>query len=388
MRAGILPLSGLSSFRFRWLFAFLGLSMGSLYLFDSGLPQVSDVFIAIYSLSSVFAAAARGSLRRMPPFLVSWAGFVLVTMCVSFVWFVSSGSPRTLVYPLFYLFNFLFGFSVIWDARQSETFSKLLYWATVVGLAVSLLGVALGYSYGGRNAGFFNNPNQLAYYSLCCMAIVVALDGGKVVVTPLRMFAYLAAMAGIVVANSISAFAGLLVIAVSVVATSMFQLKKAVSLLAVCGILATGFMVADTVVDSALSRGVETRLLRTDAKVNNVTEERGFDRIVAYPRYVVLGAGEGGTERFPISHHGEIHSSLLSTLFCYGILGFGLLVLTIVLSLRGAKLVMYGLVLGLLVYSLTHMGLRSTPFWLALCAAYLSTLPKRSDEHLGANGRV
>lgn len=377
-----LTLSRMGGFKFRWLLAFCGLALEPLYFFESGLPQISDFLIAAYSVSACLAAIMGGFLRRAPIFLAFWAAFVFVTLAVSLTWVIIDADPRILVHPIFYLFNFLFGLALLWDVNQSETFPRFLYYGVVVGLLVSTLGVAISYSGGGRNSGFFNNPNQLAYYSLCGLVVILALDGSKIALSPARVIAYFSAIIGIVAASSISAFAGFFVIAISVLSDSLINFKKTLGLLLLSSTLFVGFIAADKIADSGFSRGIENRMLRTDAKVTNLNEERGFDRIIAYPKYIVLGAGEGGTDRFPLSHHGEIHSSLLNVLFSYGLLGLGFLTLTILFSLRRARLVTYGLVLGLLVYSLTHMGLRSTPFWLALCVIYFSNTPRRGGQRL------
>lgn len=49
--------------------------------------------------------------------------------------------------------------------------------------------------------------------------------------------------------------------------------------------------------------------------------DRGMEKLVLYPQYLLYGAGEGGFDRFTLtSQINEIHCCLFSVLFCYGII--------------------------------------------------------------------
>ncbi|MFT7158405.1 MAG: hypothetical protein ACI8Q1_003437, partial [Parvicella sp.] len=92
-----------------------------------------------------------------------------------------------------------------------------------------------------------------------------------------------------------------------------------------------------------------------------------YDRISNHPEYLIFGAGEGGYNRFDtfIDNH-EMHSSLGTIVFSYGIPGIVLFTLFVFSLLK--KLPWFYLVysLPLFAYGITHMGLRFTVFWVAL----------------------
>src|SRR5262249_23015217 len=98
-------------------------------------------------------------------------------------------------------------------------------------------------------------------------------------------------------------------------------------------------------------------------------EERGYDRIVNNPEYLVFGAGEGGYIRFAentmIRSH-ELHSSGGTLLFCYGIAGTFLFLLFLFQIIRVAHMRQIMIVLPTAAYGLSHQGLRVTLFWVFL----------------------
>ena len=49
--------------------------------------------------------------------------------------------------------------------------------------------------------------------------------------------------------------------------------------------------------------------------------DRGMEKLVLYPQYLLYGAGEGGFDRFTLaSQVNEIHCCLFSVMFCYGLI--------------------------------------------------------------------
>ena len=56
--------------------------------------------------------------------------------------------------------------------------------------------------------------------------------------------------------------------------------------------------------------------------------DRGMDRVALYPRYLLLGAGEGNFNRFlKAAQQNEIHCSFLNIWFRYGVIPNVLLLL-------------------------------------------------------------
>ena len=105
------------------------------------------------------------------------------------------------------------------------------------------------------------------------------------------------------------------------------------------------------------------------AKEHNVSEweYRGYDRINNHPYYLIFGSGEGMYERFDtyITKH-EMHSSFGNLIFSYGFPGFIIFMIFFFSLFKNLKLRTSMYIIPVVLYSLTHMGLRFTPFWILL----------------------
>ncbi|WP_157608515.1 O-antigen ligase family protein [Roseivirga seohaensis] len=219
-----------------------------------------------------------------------------------------------------------------------------------------------------RGALFFTNPNQLGYYSLCGLAIVLVLETMlKIpklwVYSSFFLFSYLA-----LVSISKAAMGAMIILfGVYLLANGILSMRNVFALLIVGGL---GFYgLTKTEFGKTFQRNLEVRELNEADRPEEITEwqYRGYDRITNHPEYLVFGAGEGGYNRFDtyIDNH-EIHSSFGTIIFSYGIPGTILFVMFVFSILK--KLPWYYLIysLPLFSYGVTHMGLRFTIFWVAL----------------------
>jgi hypothetical protein len=116
------------------------------------------------------------------------------------------------------------------------------------------------------------------------------------------------------------------------------------------------------------------RISRTISRLENIGQEsddsaagRGYDRVLQNPGYLIIGAGEGGYDRFEGSRKGyELHSGLGTLLFSYGVMGFGLFLLLLhAVAARNNPyiLVLFGLVI---LFGVVHQNIRFTHFWVFL----------------------
>ena len=107
---------------------------------------------------------------------------------------------------------------------------------------------------------------------------------------------------------------------------------------------------------------------------------RGYDRMGKYPEYLFFGAGEGAYGRFQSDlYDSEIHSSLGSLLFCYGIVGAGLFACALLPLARRDPLTALYLVPAF-VHGFTHQGLRFAFFWVMLAFLYCVAASRRAGQ--------
>jgi hypothetical protein len=275
------------------------------------------------------------------------------------------------VHPLYYLFNLAMFTSGVLIARRN----RLLFLrvttraclATVIALVViSFLSRATVY----RGQLFFNSPNQLGYYALLCaclFAITSQSYGLSRVWSAIgvALCAYLA-----VLSASRASLGGILVLLFLLVfsnpRTIIIGSLVALVLISVGGPLSHA-------IDAAQDRITHDRFHQL-----SFAEERGYDRLWKYPEYLALGAGEGEYSRFMKEGEArrEIHSSLASVLFGYGIVGLALFGLYFVRVLRGASRRNIMMMVPALLYTIAHQGLRFTMFWVMLAVFVVLKPPK------------
>ncbi len=345
------------------------------YFFPAGSAQPSDIYIAI--LIGLYILGQKFNLGTMlkEPF-TRFLRFCIYLSIVNFgVFIVLLGQANKglawYIICAFYFYNlFVMGFALSLYKQYGKAF---LYTTMYSCIMAAILQIVLSQilDTGGeevRGALFFTNPNQLGYYSLCGLAIVLVLETmlkiPKIMVyLSFFMFSYLA-----LVSISKAAMGAMIILfGVYLLANGILSVRNIFVLLVVGGL---GFYgLTKTEFGKTFQRNLEVRELNEADRPEEITEweYRGYDRITNHPEYLVFGAGEGGYNRFDTFIDGhEMHSSFGTIIFSYGIPGTVLFVFFIFSLLK--KLPWYYVVysLPLFSYGVTHMGLRFTIFWVAL----------------------
>lgn len=353
------------------LFLFLGVSLFPLYLFPSGLPQISDFILLFFIISSFYSVLIKkNKVYHLPH---EWTALVILILFVSLVWAIKEQYIEFMKPSLFWVFNFLLSMSLFnsFKINYSQTL-KVVYYSVSFAIVISTIGVLAGLVAGGARAyGFFNNPNQLAFFSLLAILIISLIKDFKVN-SPLQVVLLVFSILSIFLSASISAMLSVVLVVLGY-ALKNFTVKGLIGL----------FIVAPLVFGSVIYIGGDTlinnytlRVARLDTKVNDISEERNYERVFNNIEYTILGAGEGLNERFGVATN-EIHSSYASLFFSYGVTS---LVLFLFLSSRILlRMPVYALVASLapFLYSVTHMGLRSVYFWIFIVVC-LSIYPSVS----------
>ncbi|APE32111.1 hypothetical protein BOX17_14820 [Halomonas aestuarii] len=364
-------------------FLCLGLSLSSFYLFPSGLPQPADIillpFIAIMLLMSL--RDDQGLMHH--PFVLAWLAMVTWITLVSLGWTVVDQDAGYLRFPLFFLFNFLAGAGLL---RFLTAVPEGLRWvrlAVMVALLVAFGGVMLDLGLGRiRATGTFNNPNQLAFFSLCALVILLASHGFRLPLRTMPVAAVVAAIGNILAASSLAAMGGLCLVLLSWALANVGQLRHLLRLVLLMPLLLVLLVGFDAWTGGRIEHNLTQRFERAPGKVEGVYEDRKYQRMVEFPAYNLLGAGEGNTDRFRPYHGNEIHSSFGTMLFSYGVPGLALFLSTLVTVVWRAPPHVWLALSGPLLYSVTHNGLRTTLFWLMLVVLWHSHRLWREREAL------
>lgn len=333
------------------------------YFGPSGLPQPGNALLfavlplALAGWAGRLQGASRGVLRALV-----W--FTIWVFVVNYGWVLATGTLSVRAYalmPAYYVFNIAVVVSAfVLHARYGDAFVRVTLYAVLFDVAFQVVASFFYRTDLNRGALFFNNPNQLGYWALlaACLITLTQRRAGLSLVKAsvgLTGCAYLA-----ILSASRAAVGGIAMLLVLMVFTNPRVIF--VSALAAFGLTTLGGPL------SAAIDASERRALHDRNPDQSFAEERGYQRIWDYKEYVLLGAGEGANERFVDDprHAGEIHSSLGTVVFCYGIVGTLLFLAFFARVLRGAGLRDVLILLPILAYSTAHQGLRFTTFWVVL----------------------
>ena len=343
-----------------WVFVILALSFN---LFGAGKPQPGDfMLVGLICAPIVLVRFQMPTVIRRP--VISLAVFVVYVIACNFVWVAMTSEWDFLKASAFYAFNFavFLGYLVMLGERGDDWLRWTLYGfaATLVMLAFLSIPFADRVE-SGRLELFFVNPNQLAYHVLLCATIVVMLAPRYEVPRPIL---YVLLLLAFYIELRTYSRAG--VLGIALLAAIQIAHRPTLVTLLVLPVFVLALYLDLQAIDTDLWEA------RFDTVEQSTTDDyltdRGLDRILDHPQYLIAGAGEGYFLRF---HHSkfEIHSSAANLLFSYGIIGTALFLvflrwLSITLGMRLALLV-----IPALSYSLFHQGMRARPFWLLLSAA-------------------
>lgn len=332
----------------------------------SGLPQPGDWLVIIFA--PVVLIGWKGTLDRATAGMIRpllW--FTVWVFAVNYAWALILGRfdnwKDFLIIPLFYTFNAaIFLCALILARRHRDAFLKVtvdvVYWTIIVFTVWSF-----AFSKGEfRTQLGFNNPNQLGYYALlaaCLIAMAHRPLGmsrlkGAIGITCCAYLAMLSASRA-----SVAGVVGLLVVL-------LFSSPRTIIIV---GLAAVALVSVGGPVSHAIEVSQERYEHGKDARMS-FSEERGYDRMIAHPEYLVTGAGEGGFERFvkPGEPTREFHSSVGTVVFSYGIVGIVLFSLFFVRVVRRAPTRLAVMLVPPLMYTVAHQGLRFTMFWVVLAA--------------------
>ena len=360
------------------------------YFFPAGSAQPSDIFIALiiglYLLTNGFKHFKdnREVFMKFMRFCV-YLTVINMAVYVAMIGANSKGLPGFII-SSFYIYNLMvMGLALAFYRRYGRDFIYTTVYSCIIAAAlqITLSFVLETGGEGVRGSLFFTNPNQLGYYSLCGLAIVLSLESmikipKLLVFLSFFLFSYLA----LVSVSKAALGAMIILFGAYIIANRIVSVNNILAIVVVGGL--GYFALLNTEFGQTFQRNLEIRQLNEEDRPDEITEweYRGYDRMTNHPGYLILGAGEGGYNRFDtfIENH-EMHSSIGTIIFCYGIPGTILFVSFVFSLFRGLQWYYLIYSLPLFAYGLTHMGLRFTIFWVALIIFPMIRMEKKKSEY-------
>ncbi len=347
------------------------------YVFPSGMPQISDIILAvgdIYFLSAIgFKLLFKFKAARI---ILRLCILIFIVNILNIIFLSVNGFTTTnWIASFFYLFN-LFNFCLFGFCFLHLNNLKIISVFIVISVFVQfLLYVFKIGDLTGRAELLFNNPNQLGYYALLCLSLF------SIIKSPYRdnkyfyiAFSFLVCFL-ILLSGSRASGGSVLLIVIYVLVHQGLNLKASnIIFLIVTLIVSLGYLTQTNFFKEKLNE-IEERNERQNK--GDQYQIRGYDRMLLYPQYMIVGAGEGNNDRFTLAYQqGELHSAFGTMLFSYGILG--IIIFLYFLRIIVIKDFWNNLIflIPILLYNISHNGLRDCLFWMVCALLYFVPFKK------------
>jgi hypothetical protein len=354
------------------LYAVLAASLiaGMAYVFPSGTPQPRD-----YVLALVIVLVAGPALKALMVRGDHWLlGLVVWVSLVNGTWAFLLSDPAFLPAALYYGYNVGVFVVVTWALQHGhDSASRWLRIGALCALGVQAVIVLHGFGESARVAGTFNNPNQLGYWAVLLTALYLVLSYNRP--WGLRELVVVGLGASLTIASlSIAAMLSMALVAIVFLFVHPVSPPLRVATIFLGSTLLVGAIVTDDLPRRIGDAQTAQLFAARQAAVLSRDEfdNRGYDRLLEHPGYLVAGAGEGAYSRFSESRDIELHSSFGTMLFSYGVVGLALFMIVLLRALRGSPSLVILYFIPLLLYGLAHQGLRFTEFWILLAAVAIS----------------
>ena len=373
------------------LFFLLFIFLKQFYLFPSGGMEAADV-----CLFASFFMLLCDCMRRRPERLLQlkteslFYVFLASVLMINAYYGIRLGRGEFFKYTCFWIFNACAIWSFCYLTEYGgKAFLTGINRVVKVNIGVQLLIYLSGHGrifreYWGaiRYQGTFNDPNQLAFF-LFMMILLLYLYRCRFGDRSFPVF-YVLALPVLAASKSTGILLGFFVFTILAVLYELYRIgcKKGVSvkvwILGICmGVLIFGLFLwwiwpaADfdvkTVDYNMLTRIQEKIWKVAHGGLLGLFLDRGMEKLVLYPQYLLYGAGEGGFDRFTLaSQVNEIHCCLFSVMFCYGLIPTSCLLVWLGRKLRRIDAAMTSAVIGLLAESFFLVNYRQPMFWMIL----------------------
>lgn len=380
-----------------YFFIYLYLLLKPFYIFKSGGIQPSDLFLVL-ALLLLLISKKRNEIRRVLSSNLKYIIFIICVVLINSIYYIIYNNSRFVLSTLYYIFIFIgiLLFSFVFNEKgRKKIVSKILKIDIIMQLIIYFLGFGRIYV-GTRYMGTFNDPNQFGYFIFICYMFIylISLDTKE---TKGNIFFLLISIFLIFKCASTGMLLGItvfLILQIIDILRKIFYFinKNKVKIFVTIIFFVPIFLIILLINNNnnfiniknsfMMSRVMEkfSRVDNTNESNMSLYEERGYDKFVYYPQYILYGSGEGEYNRFvKARHQGEIHATFPSILFYYGIFPFIILLSWIYDKIRKANIKVLIPLFALFIESFTLLNQRQVLFWVLIL--FISYLPSKNCEN-------
>lgn len=353
---------------------FLFFILTPFYIFPSGSPQVGDyLFIVALGLMITRVGMVITADKNILSYLTSLTLFVVYVVLVNLVWslILNQSLNRN---SMFYIFNYLISlFIVLFYSKYRSNIYTIVYYGILYSLLLqTLLALVMEGVRAGRNLVFFNNPNQLGYYALLSICIMIFTYQKQQEIGENNYLFFIGLLCGlflVLISLSKAAIAstGFILLYYAIIKNKhLYKRRKNLTLIVIfTSVLCLLFIttdILDIITDNNVYIGLERRIFGQALGSEDSIAIRGYSRMLNHYDYLLFGQGEGAYWRFDTPN--EFHSTLGNVVFSYGFMGFIFFIGIIYFAFKNKKWNELYLFIGLMLYGLTHNGIRNSLLWI------------------------
>ncbi|MCX7760508.1 MAG: hypothetical protein N2Z81_04905 [Hydrogenothermaceae bacterium] len=373
---------------------FLFFTSSPFYLWESGFPQIYHIIGFVFFVLTLFNNINKQKFISEYKVVLL---FVFYVSGVNLTFFLLYKKASFLLSSLYYIYNVCILFATVSLEKYIELdvqkFFRKIYNISIMLLTLEIFMILFGFNKfmydGNRFTGTFNDPNQFGHFTIWIS--IIALLSNKISYNKWSFNIIVISLLIITTIFNLSRSTTLAVfmIIIYIIFDSLVRLKKQKEQ----GINLQKFKKSNIVIINLiifmlfylLIENVQKKINLAEymqfyidrieeAKKKNIKnfEERGYDRLIKFPQYLLFGSGEGFHERWKnfdntIRYTVEIHSTFAGILFYYGIIGLSLFFYFIIKIFRNIKdLLLKFLFMAPFLYSISTYNSRNTMFWIGI----------------------
>lgn len=351
----------------------------SFYIHSSGGLQIGDYVFCL----SFFCFFCETVKRRELGVLMGKDSLLFVYVCI--VAFING--IYSILYPdggflkpiLYFTFNFLVVVEFRYIAEDKKFLNEFFvatFLCVFIQVLVYLSGRGRWYGDGLRYMGTFNDPNQLAFFVMSrffIMYIIYSRVCNENKINFLLMsLSFVMSIFLIMQSASTGMFLGCGVFCIAWLVNYCVANRKnkkviLMILFIACMVVFLGFG-GDKLLfkDSFISDRLREKLNKmSDSSGNGFIKDRNLGAFFYKPYYILFGAGEGDFIRFTdVAANGELHSTVLSLLFYYGMIPYCILLIWVFKNLKGITILEFSIYVAIFIEMLTLVNHRQSSLWI------------------------
>ncbi|MBP3708097.1 MAG: hypothetical protein J6J36_05770 [Clostridia bacterium] len=386
-----------------WLYIFFK----PFYLSGSGSLQISDGFIILAFVLTFMSKEEKRMIDKKTIYIFIFSCCVTIINLIYYSIYQNTGFVQSIMYYVF----ILMGIMLLNTKVKDESFLNVAYYTFIVDIVVQLIlyivGVGKNWMGTTRYMGTLRDPNQFAFFIFLCMMYIHILE--KILQKKKRLIVYFIGVYLIF----LSASTGMLLavatfVVLSIISNSDYMLKvkrvitskQAIIILFIIliGLFILGLdkdnwdktveFIDKNIVNSSIVKRTMSKFEKSNGTNSSLAEDRNLDMLYNNWEYIFIGAGEGAYDRF--NSGGEIHSTLPSMLFYYGIIPLFIVLVWIYKNLKGLKIRDLIPYIAIFIESFTLLNQRQLLLWgiIMLAPSIKQSNINRESDIFGKRGKT